>query len=224
MQTLEKICSDLKLDTDHEAEFDRNAWAKFLDAQSVRAIRSVTRQEAYLCWLLVRKYQPEVVLELGGQHGHSGLVFLDAVRSYGGKFVTVELGNDPRNNYDELSAGTLQFLPDAPDVAKVWGDAVEELPRLLANYKIGLVFHDCAHTWDHVEACVKTVHDFNPSIIQTCHDAAQGMWQPEVQTHYGVICAERPVFDKYFLDNPAYYYTVFEDKYGVGLVIPKELI
>jgi hypothetical protein len=47
------------------------------------------------------------------------------------------------------------------------------------------------------------------------------MWNPERETQYGVICAERPVFDKHFLNNDRYMYRVYEGKYGLGFAIPK---
>jgi hypothetical protein len=194
------------------------AWEKFQKAMAKRAIRTMTQNEARLIWDLILELKPKAMLELGGQHGHSGLIFSDAMKQVGGLFITVELGNDPENHYPPESCGTLEFLPDNdPSIIKVWGNAEKKLPELLRNYPIELVFHDCAHTWDHVEFCVKTILDHDPKITQMCHDCAEGMWQPERETKYGYICAERPVFDKYFLNNPNYNYRIFEEKYGVGI-------
>jgi hypothetical protein len=115
----------------------------------------------------------------------------------------------------------MEFLPDDdPQVIKIWGDAEEKLPEILEKYPVELVFHDCAHTWDHIENCLNIVKDYDPKIIQMCHDCAEGMWQPDRETQYGIICAERPVFDKYYKKNRDYYYAVLEDEYGLGVVIP----
>jgi predicted O-methyltransferase YrrM len=219
----EEICDNLNIEwKNYEAEFRERPWAAFDNALKKKLIKTWGYPEAFLAWLLVLKFKPRAVLELGSQHGHSGLIWLDAVKKINGLFVALELGNDPRNKYSEECMGTMQFLPDDAHVIKVWGDAVEELPLLLQTYPIDLVFHDCAHTWDHIENCLTTIKNFNGKIIQTCHDCAEGKWQPDRATRYGVICAERPLFDKYYLNNPDYFYAIMETKHGFGIAIPKE--
>lgn len=221
----ENFYAALGLDASVAHLFHEHPWPAFSDALGKRAVRTVTEREGLLLWLLVMRLRPKAVLELGGQHGHSGIILADAVRRTGGTFVTVELGDDPRNDYEEASRGTLEFLPDGdPQVVKVWGEAEEQLPRLLAGYDVGMVFHDCAHTWGHVEACVRTVLGHDPTITQACHDAATGVWEPGRETRYGRVCAERPVFDKYFEGNPDYLYLVLEDRYGVAVAVHRESI
>lgn len=217
----ENICLDLKIEwKSREKEFKEGAWSDFTTALKKKAIRTWTYHEAFLAWLLVLQYRPKVLLELGSQHGHSGLVWLDAMKRVSGLFLALELGDDPRNTYIGTSVGTMEFLPDDPNLIKIWGEAEEKLPEILKKYPVDFVFHDCAHTWDHIESCVSTIHAFNDQIIQTCHDCAAGMWKPDRETQYGIICAERPVFDNHYLENPNFYYAVLEDKYGFGLAIP----
>lgn len=209
----------LQINPTHVAEFE-NVWTEFKKALKKRGVRTVTHDEAYLAWLLIQKLKPRAMLELGGQHGHSGIIFSDAMKRVGGLFITVELGHTPDNKYPPESCGTLEFLPDDdPSIIKVWGDANKVTSNLLKQYPIDLVFHDSDHTWDHIENNVKSILDFDPTITQLCHDCAEGLWQPDVETKYGRICAERPVFDKYFLNNPDYFYTIFEDKLGLGIAI-----
>jgi hypothetical protein len=199
----------LQINPTHVAEFE-NVWTEFKKALKKRGVRTVTHDEAYLAWLLIQKLKPRAMLELGGQHGHSGIIFSDAMKRVGGLFITVELGHTPDNKYPP---------DDDPSIIKVWGDANKVTSNLLKQYPIDLVFHDSDHTWDHIENNVKSILDFDPTITQLCHDCAEGLWQPDVETKYGRICAERPVFDKYFLNNPDYFYTIFEDKLGLGIAI-----
>jgi hypothetical protein len=221
----EKICVDLGIEwQSQEAEFKERPWAMFSDALKKKVIKTWGYPEAFLAWLLVLKFKPRAVLELGSQHGHSGLIWLDATRKIGSTFIALELGNDSRNKYTKECMGTMQFLPDADDVVKIWGDAEEKLPEILNQYPVGLVFHDCAHTWDHIEHCLTIIKSFDNQIIQTCHDCATGKWNPDKKTIYGFICAERPVFNKHFLDNPDYYYKVLETKHGFGLAIHRKKI
>ena len=221
----EQICKSLNINWKfYEEEFKDRPWKLFQDALRQRAIRTWSCEEAFLAWLLVIKFKPRAILELGAQHGHSGLIWLDAAKKIDSLFVALELGDDPRNKYPIECIGTMQFLEDSDNLVKIWGEASEELPNLLKKYDIDLIFHDCAHTWDHVENCVSIVENFDKNIIQTCHDCGEGMWKPERETQYGIIHAERPVFDNRYLKNPNLYYAVLEDKYGFGLVIPKERI
>jgi hypothetical protein len=216
--TFEEICEELKIDWVSEEPKFQAAWSEFKGATR-RANRGLSYKECLFLWLLVRKLNPRALLELGGQYGHSGIILFDAVKLGGGKFITVELGDDPRNKYE--SPGTLEFLPDNdPQLEKVWGDAHEKLPGILENNPIDMVFHDCDHTWEHVEKSVTMVLNHNPGIVQLAHDCGEGMWQPTVERIYGYVCAERPIFDKYFLNNPEYFYRILEDKYGLGMAIP----
>jgi hypothetical protein len=164
------------------------------------------------------------MVELGGQHGHSGIIFSDAMKIVGGRFISVELGISPDNKYPPEVCGTLKFLPEESHVSKVFGNAETELPRILEANKVDIIFHDCAHTWNHVEFCLNVAAKANPDIVQMCHDCAGFMWHPEKETQYGFICAERPVFDKHFLNNNNYMYRVYEGKYGFGFAIPYKLI
>jgi hypothetical protein len=217
-------CEDATNELIKEKEFEI-VWKTFEKALEKKRVRTLTHDEAYLAWLLIQKLKPRVMLELGGQHGHSGIIFSDALKRTGGLFITVELGNNTENKYPPESCGTLEFLPDNdPLIIKIWGDANKLVPDLLQKYSIDLVFHDADHTWDHVENNVKSILEFDPTITQLCHDCAEGMWQPNLETKYGYICAERPVFDKYFLNNLNYYYSIFEDKYGIGITIHNEKI
>lgn len=218
---MKQICLELQLDDD-VSKFER-PWSAFQQALRKKAIRTWSHDEAFLAWLLVLKFKPKYLLELGSQHGHSGIIWLDALKQVGGKLIALELGKDPRNKYGEASIGTMEFLPDNDnDVIKIWGDAEENLSEILKTYPVDFVFHDCAHTWEHVENCVSIIKE--KRIIQTCHDCAKNMWRPDRPTQYGIICAERPVFDKHFLNDDTYYYRILEDKYGMGLVIPKEIL
>ena len=218
-----KFFEDLKLDIKQKEFFDKNIYTLVKSALSIKGVRTLTQDEFFSVWSLIKKNKPRVFLELGGQQGHSGIVFANAVKSYGGTFITVELGDDVTNKYPIESVGTLQFLPDDdPNIVKIWGDCCKLLPRILDKYKVDMVFHDADHTYESVEGCVKTILDYNPKITQICHDCKTGMWQPEKLTKYGYICAERPVFDKYFMNNPDYYYHVIEDGYGAGFAIPVE--
>lgn len=219
----EEICCEIGLDYVKNKNLFQQAWEIFSQALKKKAIRTWSYEEAFLAWLLVLRFQPKYLLELGSQHGHSGLIWLDALKRTGGKLIAVELGQDPRNHYVGTSVGTMEFLPEEDEnVIKIWGDAEEKLPGILLDYPVDFVFHDCAHTWDHVEKCVSIIEPFG--IIQTCHDCAEGMWRPERETHYGIICAERPIFDQHFLHNNDYYYRIFEDRYGMGMSIPKDKI
>lgn len=219
---LEKF-KKFELDISQEKYFSENVFIKFQEALKKRCVRTLTKNECFFAWSFIKKYQPKVFLELGGQHGHSGIIFADAVKSYGGTFITVELGDSPENKYPIESTGTLEFLPDNdPKIIKVWGNDKNLLPDLLNKYEIEMVFHDSDHTWDHVESCLNIIMNFNKNIIQSCHDCADGLWMPDVTTKYGVICAERPVFDKYFKENKDYIYDVYEDKYGIGFALPIE--
>jgi hypothetical protein len=222
----EDICQDLKIEwKSKEKEFKEGTWTYFVEALKKKAIKTWTYQEAFLGWLLVLQYKPRGLLELGSQHGHSGLVWMNAMKKVSGLFVALELGINSRNKYTGTSIGTMEFLPDNdPNLIKIWGEAEEKLPDILNKYPIDFVFHDCDHTWDHIENCVSITQNFNDQIIQTCHDCAEGMWKPERETQYGVIHAERPVFDNHYLNNPDFYYAVLEDKYGFGFAIPKEKI
>jgi hypothetical protein len=222
MSDFEKICTDLNIEWQSlEEEFKNRPWAAFIAALKKKVIKTWGYPEAFLAWLLVLKFKPRAVLELGSQHGHSGLIWSDATQKIGSLFLGLELGNDPRNKYTQECMGTMQFLPDREDVIKIWGDAEENLSDILKKYSVDLVFHDCAHTWNHIEHCLTTIQDFDSQIIQTCHDCATGKWQPDRTTRYGLICAERPVFDKHFLGNNDYYYAIMETKHGFGMAIHK---
>jgi predicted O-methyltransferase YrrM len=219
----EQICKRLNIDWQSNLEiFDNEPWVGFQEALKKKAIRTIVHDEAFLGWLIIINFKPRAFVELGAQHGHSGIVWADACRRIGAKFIAVELGDDSRNNYPATSRGTMRFLPE--DSIKVWGDAEEELPKLLKEYPVDCVFHDCAHTWDHVENCVNIIIQHDKKIIQLAHDCAQHMWQPNKERPYGKVCAERPVFDKYFEKNPIYFYKVLEDKFGLGVVINKDLM
>jgi len=217
----ERICIDLNIEwQSKEAEFKDGPWAEFSAALKKKCIKSWGYPEAFLGWLLVLKFKPRAVLELGSQHGHSGLIWSDATKRIGSLFIALELGTDSRNKYTKECMGTMQFLSDNDEnIVKIWGDAEENLPEILNKYPIDLIFHDCAHTWEHIEHCLTIIQNFDPQIIQTCHDCATGKWQPDRTTIYGVICAERPVFDKYFLNNKDYYYAIMETKHGFGMAI-----
>jgi len=203
-------------------EFDDGPWRKFTKASKQKGPKSLDRREAFLAWSLVMKYKPKVVLELGSQFGHSGIIWLDAVKRTGGVFIGLDLGRDKGNKYSAGSQGTMELLPDNdPQCIKCWGDAVELLPELLKKYDVGLVFHDAAHTWDHVKSCVNIVKHHDPNIIQTCHDCVAGIWKPEQKTRYGYICAERPVFDECFKGDYAYRYRIYPGGRGFGMVVSR---
>lgn len=223
-KSFDDICRELSIDQEKYRQKFETVWGLFAEGLKKRANRTLVKEELYLAWLLCLRFKPKTIIELGGQYGHSGIMFADAANCIGGTFVTVELGNDPCNHYPPECRGTLELLPDVPHIVKVWGNAEEVLPGLLKKYDVGMVFHDCAHTWEHVESCVNIVKTHDSKIIQTCHDCAAGMWMPEVEKYGQTMCAERPVFDKYFLDNEQYYYAIFEGKYGFGMAIPKEIL
>jgi hypothetical protein len=220
----EDICKDLKLNWKKKEKAFQVPWNAFSDALKKKAIRTISYHEGFLMWLIALKHRPKAICELGSQHGHSGQLWMDVCKRTGSQFIAVELGNDPRNKYPDCSIGTMEFLPDDSQVIKIWGDAEEELPGILKKYPVELVFHDCAHTWNHVENCLKIVKNHDDKIMQLFHDAGKNMWVPARKTQYGVICAERPVFDKYYKNDPNYYYNILEDKYGLGIVIHRELL
>lgn len=201
-----------------------DAWSRMEDALSQHCVKTLTREEASIAWLVIMKVRPKVMVELGGQHGHSGIIFSDAMKIVGGKFISIELGISPDNKYPPEVCGTLKFSPEESHVSKVFGNAETELPRILEANKVDMIFHDCAHTWDHVELCLNVAAKANPNVVQMCHDCAGLMWNLEKETQYGFICAERPVFDKHFLNNNNYMYRVYEGKYGFGFAIPYKLI
>jgi len=212
------IFEELKLDLSLEPIFKSNAWSKMASACERKRAKTLSYKEALLAWLLVEKYKPETIIEIGGQFGHSGLIWLDAAERNNLTFITIEMGKDPNNTYAEVSQGDLHLLPDNhPNLVKVFGSAEDELPRLLTEYNVELVFHDAAHTWEHVQLCVMMVKAANPACFQTCHDCRLGMWQPDVMTRYGVVHAERPVFEQEF--GEGYYLRFLEDKYGFGVAI-----
>jgi hypothetical protein len=222
MISIEQIFDELKLNYDLRSEFEEGVYLKFKKALELIHVKTLSFDEAFIMWSLILKYKPEVFVEIGGQHGHSGIIFYDAIQKYNGTFITIELGKNEENNYSEENIGTLAFLSDDnPNVIKVWGDATKELPKLLDIYNIEMVFHDAAHTWDHVKTCVDLIKNKNVNIIQTCHDCKTGLWNPNELTRLGYICAERPVFDETF-NNNNYYYVVYEDKFGLGISIHKD--
>ena len=83
-KSFEQICQDLKIDWQSYEEEFQDTWAVFTDALKKRAIRTWVFKEAFLGWLLVRHFSPKTILELGSQHGHSGLIWLDAAEKNGG--------------------------------------------------------------------------------------------------------------------------------------------
>ena len=205
----------------HPCQRFNEAWSRMEMALNQHYVKTLTREEAAIAWLVVMRVRPKLFVELGGQHGHSGIIFSEAMKNVGGRFISVELGISPENKYPPEVCGTLKFLPEEGHVTKIFGNAEVELPRILENNKVDMVFHDCAHTWDHVEFCLNAAERSNPDVVQMCHDCASFMWHPDRETQYGVICAERPVFDKHFLNNDGYMYRVYEGKYGFGFAIPK---
>src|SRR5579859_5859940 len=94
----DEICKHLDLNPQLEY-FIANPWSKFQAALKKKAIRTLSLQEAFLGWLLILKFKPKVFLELGAQHGHSGLIWWDALKSIGSTFIALDLGKDPRNKY-----------------------------------------------------------------------------------------------------------------------------
>lgn len=221
MSHFDEICKNLKIDKIKYKNRFQSPWLRLEAAMAKKCVKTLSYDEAYLAWLLVKKFQPKVFVEIGGQHGHSGIILSHAMKLIGGTFITIELGKDSSNKYPSESCGTLEFLPKGNHIVKIWGDAEKVLPEILEKYDVEMVFHDAAHTWEHVENCLKLVQNKNPDIIQSCHDCKLGLWNPDIETQYGAICAERPVFDKYFLKNEKYYYDILEDKFGFGFSIPK---
>jgi len=221
MSTFDEICKNLKIDKDKYKSRFQSPWTRLENALAKKCVKTLSYDESYLAWLLIKTFRPKVFVEIGGQHGHSGIIFSHAMKVVGGTFISIELGNDSSNKYPEGVYGTLEFLPKEDHVIKLWGDAELLLPEILEKYKVEMVFHDAAHTWSHVENCLNILKNHNPKIIQSCHDCKTGLWNPDVETQYGVICAERPVFDKHFLKNEDYYYDILEDKWGFGFSIPK---
>lgn len=222
MPTFNEICDNLKLVDDIKLKNRfQSPWMRFEAALAVKCVKSLSYDEAYLAWLLILKLRPKVFVEIGGQHGHSGIIFSHAMKLVGGTFISIELGKHSSNKYPDAVCGTLEFLPNEDHVVKIWGDAELLLPEILKKYEVEMVFHDAAHTWEHVENCLNIIKNHNPEITQSCHDCKTGLWNPDIETLYGVICAERPVFDKHFLKNDKYYYDVLEDKWGFGFSVPK---
>jgi hypothetical protein len=220
--TKEKIIEELKIPSSWEKEY-KIVWDKFSEALNKRCVKSLTYNEGFIAWSIIRLFKPKNFLEIGGQHGHSGIIFTDAMKRHGGKFYTIEAGNNINNKYPNEIQGTLEFLPDNdPNIVKIWGLAEDKLTELLQNEEIEMVFHDGEHSWGHVLFCVTEVLKYRPNCIQSCHDCADGLWNPDVITAYGfALPAERPIFDQYF-NNDNYYYRILSEKHGFGVAILKE--
>ena len=66
---LEKF-KKFELDISQEKYFSENIFIKFQEALKKRCVRTLTKNECFFAWSFIKKYQPKVFLELGGQHGH----------------------------------------------------------------------------------------------------------------------------------------------------------
>jgi hypothetical protein len=65
-----KFFEDLKLDIKQKEFFDKNIYTLVKSALSIKGVRTLTQDEFFSVWSLIKKNKPRVFLELGGKNGH----------------------------------------------------------------------------------------------------------------------------------------------------------
>ncbi len=221
-------------DTAVEYAQNRAAWENLSGWQSPSRrtdghAKSLDVAEGFAIWALVKHTRPEVVVELGVQHGISSRLWKEALKTYVPHHELVLCDMEDKR----------RFISDA-ECTFLQADARTVLPELFASGRVGILHND-AHPYDLIKWSVQMGLD-NKVPIFTFHDIGRGARGPYKRASYaldtelkmkhsenwaeygtwerhvmGEMFAEA-ILDHDFAENAQYRLQVFDSLFGFGAV------
>ncbi|MEW5871408.1 MAG: class I SAM-dependent methyltransferase [Chloroflexota bacterium] len=199
--------------------------------QTDGAAKSLDVAEGFVVWALVKHQKPEVVVELGVQHGISSRLWKEALKAYVPDHELILCDLEDRR----------QFIQDS-ECTFVQGDARQTLPEILRSRSVG-VLHNDAHPYGLIRWSIQAALEQQVAVL-TFHDVGRhhrrapfrkGSFalspvekeqHAEDYSHYG--CWERHViaelFGQQILDEDAmvtgdHRVQIFDSLFGFGVVL-----